>query len=207
LALSAVDFNDVRALDKEGFLDAQWNVNGGARFTLNEAAFRYYEEFLAKRSEEPGAAIEEEVRRYLEGPNFRTRFPLAYERLAAAEQMLWQANPQDDLTTIGHKLREAIQQFATSMVETHRPPDVEPDPAKAKSRLRAVVETNRDRLGERKSDLLSALLDYHSAVSDLVQRQEHGDQKPHDPLTWEDARAAVFHTSMVMFEFDRLLSG
>lgn len=120
--------------------------------------------------------------------------------------MLWQTNPQDDLTAIGHKLREAIQQFATSMVEIHRPPGVDSDPAHTKSRLQAVIETNRERLGKRKSELLDALLDYQSAVTDLVQRQEHGDQKPNDPLTWEDARAAVFQTAMVMFEFDRVLN-
>jgi len=43
-------------------------------------------------------------------------------------------------------------------------------------------------------------------VNDVVQRQEHGDQKQNDPLTWEDARAAVFQTAMLMFEFDRVLS-
>jgi hypothetical protein len=198
--------NDVWTLDQEGFLDAQWNTNGSARFTLNEGAFRYYEEFLAKHSEEPAVAVEEEVRSYLDRSEFRQRFGPAYERLAAAQQMLWQANPQDDLTTIGHKLREAIQQFATSMVEIHRPPDVDSDPAKTTSRLRAVIETNRDRLGQRRSELLDALLNYQSAVNDLVQRQEHGDQKPNDPLTWEDARAAVFQTAMLMFEFDRVLS-
>ena len=198
--------SDVQWLDDQGFLIAQWDTNKTARFTLDEAAFRYYENFLAKHSEEPATAIEEEVRSYLGRPEFRQRFALAYERLTAAQQMLWQANPQDDLTTIGHKLREAIQQFATSMVEIHRPPDVDSDPAKTTSRLRAVIETNRDRLGQRRSELLDALLNYQSAVNDLVQRQEHGDQKPNDPLTWEDARAAVFQTAMLMFEFDRVLS-
>ncbi len=198
--------NDVWELDQEGFLNAQWNVNGSARFTLNEAAFRYYEEFLRNRSEEPGAAIEEEVKRHLETSAFRERFGAAYDRLSAAEQLLWQTNPQDDLTTIGHKLHEAIQQFATSMVELHGPPEVDPDPAKTKSRLRAVIDMHRDRLGERKANVLSALVEYQSAVTDLVQRQEHGDQKADDPLTWEDARAAVFHTALVMFEFDRQLN-
>jgi hypothetical protein len=198
--------SDVQWLDEQGFLIAQWFTNGTARFTLDEAAFRYYEEFVAKHSEEPAAAIEEEVRHYLDRPEFRSRFADAFDRLAAAQQMLWQTNPQDDLTTIGHKLREAIQQFATSMVEIHRPPGVDSDPADTKSRLQAVIETNRERLGKRKSELLDALLNYQSAVSDLVQRQEHGDQKPNDPLTWEDARAAVFQTAMVMFEFDRMLS-
>lgn len=103
--------NDVWTLDQEGFLDAQWNVNGSARFTLSEAAFRYYEEFLRNRSEEPAVAIDEEVRRLLESSAFRERFGTAYDRLSGAEELLWQTNPKDDLTTIGHKLRDAIQQF------------------------------------------------------------------------------------------------
>jgi hypothetical protein len=198
--------DDVWHLDQEGFLVAQWNVDGSARFSLDEQAFRYYEEFLAKHSEEPAAAIEEEVRRYLDRPEFRERFGAAYDRLAAAEQMLWQANPQDDLTTIGHKLREALQQFATALVEMHQPPGADTDPARTNNRVRAVIEANRERLGERKSDLLEALLSYQSAVTGLVQRQEHGDQKLDDPLTWEDARAAVFQAAMLMFELDRTLN-
>jgi hypothetical protein len=43
-------------------------------------------------------------------------------------------------------------------------------------------------------------------VNDVVQRQEHGDRKQSDPLAWEDARAAVLQTAMLMFEFDRVLS-
>ena len=34
-----------------------------------------------------------------------------------------------------------------------------------------------------------------------------GDQKAGDPLSWEDARAAVFHTALLMYEYDRLLNG
>lgn len=52
-----------------------------------------------------------------------------------------------------------------------------------------------------------ALAEYQEAVNSLVQRQEHGDQKVGDPLTWEDARAAVFHTALLMYEYDRLLNG
>jgi hypothetical protein len=72
--------------------------------------------------------------------------------------------------------------------------------------LRAVVESQRSRLGDAKADLLAALSDYLDAVNKGLQRQEHGDQKVGDPLTWEHARAAVFNTAMLMHEYDRLLS-
>jgi hypothetical protein len=71
--------------------------------------------------------------------------------------------------------------------------------------LRAVLEMHRDGLGESKSDLLASRIEYQDAVNAVVQRQEHGDEKPGDALAWEDGRAAVFQTAMLMFEFDRLL--
>jgi hypothetical protein len=73
--------------------------------------------------------------------------------------------------------------------------------------MRGVLDANRERLGDSKSELLVALLMYLDAVNGLVQRQEHGDQKPGEPLTWEDARASVFQTANLMFEFDRVLNG
>lgn len=53
---------------------------------------------------------------------------------------------------------------------------------------------------------MEALLAYWGTVSDLVQRQEHGGQKEGEPLEWEDARRAVLHTAVVMFEVDRVLT-
>ena len=50
-----------------------------------------------------------------------------------------------------------------------------------KNRLRAVVACRRDALGEAKAALLVALAEYQDAVNDIVQRQEHGDQKSGEP--------------------------
>lgn len=196
---------DVFILYREGFLEGQWNTDGGARFTVSAAGFAYYET-LRDRSVDPAAAVEEEIRRSLESARFRDRFGEAYDRLAAAEQMLWRSRPEDDLTTIGHKLREAIQQFASAMIDLYQPLEFDADPARTKNRLRAVLEMHRARLGESKTELLTALIEYQDAVNSVVQRQEHGDQKPGDALTWEDGRAAVFQTAILMFEFDRLLN-
>jgi hypothetical protein len=198
--------NDVYALINAGLLDRGTLVWGSSEvpFTVSAQGFAHYEE-TRQRSADPAIAIEDEVRRYLDG-TFKDRFPEAQTRLAAAEQMLWKADAADDYTTIGHKLREATQQFATAMVERHEVSDEEPDPAKTKSRLRAVADSQRERLGTAKTDLLKALAEYQDASNDLVQRQEHGDQKPGEPLAWEDARAAVFHTALLMYEYDRLLN-
>jgi len=39
-----------------------------------------------------------------------------------------------------------------------------------------------------------------------VQRQEHGEQKDGDSLTWDGGRRVVLYTSLVMAECDRILS-
>jgi len=196
--------DDVWALDQAGLISGQWNTSGAARFTVTAKGYETYEA-LQQRTSDAATAVEEDERRYLDGERFRERFPEAYERLTAAEQLLWQAKPEADLTTVGHKLREAIQQFATAMVEHYQPPEVDADPAKTKNRLRAVLELHRERLGDRKSDLLAALVEYQDATNGVVQRLEHADQKPSDPASWEDARSAVFQTTNFLFEFDRLI--
>ncbi|MBA3735853.1 MAG: hypothetical protein H0W90_11775 [Actinobacteria bacterium] len=173
-------------------------------FTITADGFHHYEA-LRDRSKDTLNAVEEEVQRYLDG-TFAERFPAAYERLQAAEQMLWQSDPSPNFTTIGHKLREAVQQFATAMLDRHGPEDVDGDPTKTKNRLRAVIEMRREELGTAKTSLLQALIDYQDAVNEMVQRQEHGDQKPGGGLTFEDARAAVFQTAMLLHEYDRLLN-
>jgi hypothetical protein len=197
---------DVGELNGAGYIRYGSHAWGdhGIPFTITSEGFRAYEE-LRERDPDASAAIEQEVRRYLDG-SFQSRYPAAYERLAAAEQMLWQADPSSDFTTIGHKTREATQQFATALVDRYAPPGVDPDPAKAKSRLRAVVDARRDALGTAKAELLTSLAEYHDGVNAVIQRQEHGDQKPGEPLTWEDARVAVFHTAILLHEYDRLLN-
>jgi AcrR family transcriptional regulator len=158
-----------------------------------------------RRPSSGDVAIANEVEHHLASEGFAARFPSAAARLADAQRLLWQLDPSSDLTTIGHKLREAIQQFATALVDRYAPADVNPDPAKTKNRLLAVLALHSANIGERRASLLAALAGYQDAVNDFVQRQERGDQKPGDPLTWEDARAAVFHTALVMYEFDRLI--
>ena len=104
------------------------------------------------------------------------------------------------------KLREALQRFATEMVEQHGPPEVDCDPAKTKNRLGAVLAMHRGRLGRANATMLDTLCAHFEAVNDVVQRLEHGDQKDNEPVTWEQARAAVYQAMNVMFEFDRLIN-
>jgi hypothetical protein len=92
-------------------------------------------------------------------------------------------------------------------VQQYNPSNVEADKNKDINRMRAVIECNRARLGERKSELLDAIVLYWKAVSGIVQRQEHGGQRLDDALHWEDARRVVFQTAVLFFEVDRALAG
>ena len=73
-------------------------------------------------------------------------------------------------------------------------------------RVRGVLELHRDKLGSREKEFLDSLIAYWSAANDLIQRQEHGDQKSGRELIWEDGRRVVFQAASVMFELDRSLS-
>jgi hypothetical protein len=194
---------DIGQLEQVGYISGQWNYieDVPIPFVITKEGFDSY----ATRHEPSGSGadrVQAEVRSYLDGEGFKQRYPDAYARWSDAEAMLWQKTPKDDLTTVGHKCREAMQRFATALVERYGI-DAEPDPARTINRMRAVIDHNRDQLGDRRRGLLGALSDYWVAVDGLVQRQEHGDQKGNEPVTWEDARLVVFQTAVVMYELDR----
>jgi hypothetical protein len=196
--------DDVWNLAYAGLLTGNPTNEHVARFTITADGFAYYES-LRDRPSEPAAAVDDETRRYLDARAFRGRFPQAEARLRAAITLLWETSPAGNLTTVGHKLREAVQQFASELVEQHEPEGVDADPAHTNNRLRAVIEMHRESLGEKRSELLDALVGYQDAVNGVIQRLAHGDQKLGDPLTWNDARTAVFQTVNMMCEFDRIL--
>lgn len=90
-------------------------------------------------------------------------------------------------------------------MDRHQPPSVNPDKARTRDRLSAVVNLRRAELGEARSALLDSMFDYWRAAGGLIQRQEHAGQREGEPLGWEDGRRVVFQTAVVMFEVDRTL--
>jgi hypothetical protein len=141
----------------------------------------------------------------LDADALQRSYPEAHRKWADAAERLSRSDSQQQLTTIGHLCREAIQEFATALVEQHRPPGVDQDKAHDINRIQAVLDQHRSALGTTAA-LLDAFVSYWRAVSGLVQRQEHGAQKEGRPLVWEDGRRVVFQTAVVMFEIDRALS-
>jgi hypothetical protein len=195
---------DVEELGTKGLLSVDFTPRGTPKFDVTPEGFRYYEEL--KSQGPPTERVETTVREYLESPMFQGRHSGAFEKWADAEGKLWASDSQKELTTIGHLCREAMQLFATSLVEQYKPAEVDQGPAHAVARVRAVIEARKAVLGQTERKWLDALLPYWGAVSDLIQRQEHGAQREAGTLTWEDARRVVFQTAIAMFEVDGALS-
>lgn len=178
---------------------------GGFNFFIPPDALEYYE-WMKREAGEPVQQVETLIREYLDSDRFTDAFPEAYERWRDAVELLWGADSDRELSTIGHKCREAIQQFATALVDRHQPPNVNPDKAMTRDRLSAVLNVHRADLGEKRSALLDSLFGYWRAAADLIQRQEHAGQREGESLDWEDGRRVVFQTAVIMFEVDRTLS-
>lgn len=128
---------------------------------------------MKERSGKPMEQVEDEVTKYLEAHDFQQRYPKAYAKWSEAAAKLWAGDSQNQLTTIGHLCREAVQEFATALVERFKPPDAPADKARDQSRIRAVLVHVRDQLSSREVPLLEAMIDYWNAVSGLIRRQEH----------------------------------
>lgn len=195
-------YGDVEILASKGLVNMRFGDLGTPNFDVTPEGFEYYR-IMKERSGKPMEQIEDEVTKYLEAHDFQQRYPKAYAKWSEAAAKLWAGDSQNQLTTIGHLCREAVQEFATALVEKFEPPDAPSDKARDQSRIRAVLAHVRDQLGSREVPLLEAMIDYWNAVSRLIQRQEHGGQKQGDALRWEDGRRVVFQTAVVMFEIDR----
>jgi len=197
-------FGDIEALAHEGLLSLGYGSKGTPNFDVTPLGFKYYE-YLKKKMGEPVERIVRTVRTYLDSNNFIKAYPTAYEKWRSAEELLWETDTKQQLTLIGHLCRESIQEFANYLISTHNPPNAPTDKSKTVARLKAVFAKKADSLGDSKKAFLDALVSYWGTVIDLIQRQEHDSQKERQPLVWEDARAVVFQTLIVMFEIDRNL--
>jgi hypothetical protein len=105
--------------------------------------------------------IADSATRYLDEPSFKARYPSAYQRWQKAANLLWSQSSVEELSPIGHKTREAVQEFATTVVELAGLEDaVDKDPAHTVARIRSVLNANRDHLESARHQLLDALVGY-----------------------------------------------
>ncbi|MBD2033627.1 hypothetical protein H6F76_00925 [Leptolyngbya sp. FACHB-321] len=178
---------------------------GKFEFEITPKGFKYYE-YLKQRITQPLHRVETEVRSYFSTSQFQEKHPKAYKKWLDAEEMLWKSDSEQQLTVIGHLCREAMQEFADSIIRQYQLSESSVDKAKTVIRIRRVLNLKKESLGQTEKPFLDALLPYWGTVSDLIQRQEHGAQKEGKPLVWEDGRRVVFQTAIVMFEIDRALA-
>lgn len=196
---------DLDALANENLISISYGSKGIPCFDVTPQGFKYYEQ-LKEQEGQPIQRIESTMKSYLSSENFQKKYPTAYQKWFDAEEILWASDSEKQLTTIGHKCREAMQEFATVLVQLHQPDDVEENVSKTVRRVMAVLKKQADKLGETEKAFLKALLYFWQAVNDIVQRQEHGGQKENEPLVWEDGRRVVFQTAIVMYEINSSLS-
>ncbi len=196
---ATIYMGDLQMLERVGLLQLRSDDQYLTQVDVTPEGFAYYAE-LKKRSGHPIERQTTAVKSYLDSAAFTTRHAACYAKWAEAEQMLWVSDSEAQLTTIGHKCREAMQAFAAELINRYQPPNPDPDATHVKNRLRAVLAHQKRQLGDSLSKFLDALADLWDSLNDLVQRQEHG-----HALTWEDGRRVVFETAVVMFEIDRSL--
>jgi hypothetical protein len=192
---------DLEELEMAGLLRS---VGTRVFVTTPEARSLYAQE----RSEEavPAESAEREIRGYLDGTRFSAAYPRAHQLWAEAQALLWAADSEQELTTVGHKAREGMQAFASEVLERYPVSGADSDVTKVNRRLGAVIAARLPVLSEARAAHLKALGDYSEATMELIQRQEHGAQKEGEPLDWSDARRVVLSVAIVMFEFSAALA-
>ncbi len=129
---------DVEQLEANRLVDIGPGKSGGSWFNVTPYGYHYYREYK-ERLGEPERQVEMATISYLESADFQRRYPQAHAKWSAAVGMLWEEKPEALLSMIGYRCREAMQEFASALVETHKPPGVDPQVANTKNRVIAVM--------------------------------------------------------------------
>jgi len=197
---------DLRTLESYGLISiVSYDRNGIESFYITNDGFRMYDQIMKKLGQST-ERVQMVIKEYLETDRFKASYPNAFAKWVQAENLLWTDDSVSVLTTIGHLVREAMQEFVETLVKHYNPQGCTSDKSKTVARIRAVMNLLAQECGETERAFLDALLVYWGTVSDLAQRQEHGAQKEGEQLLWLDARRVVFQTAVVMFEIDNTLS-
>jgi hypothetical protein len=132
-------------------------------------------------------------------------YPGAFAPWAKAEKLLFSDDQESQLANIGFNCRDAMQAFAGEIQDRYPADESDPDPTHTKNRLRAVIQTYKPRIGERRTTMLDRMLDLWDSGVDLVQRQTHANERPGKPLNVNDARRVVALTMFLIIEFAAIL--
>jgi hypothetical protein len=142
--------------------------------------------------------IEGDALGYLHEDLFQLSNPSAYEHWSRASELM-RAGPEQNGTAIGHECREALSRFSLDLASRF----VHGDHLFKGSvdRLRAVIKATGPH-SKKVAAHLDALVVYWGTTLDLAHRQEHGVER-NQALDADDARRLIFHTMIVMYEWDR----
>jgi hypothetical protein len=195
---------DVETLARYGLISAKRTQKHTMSFYVTPEGFAHYDR-LKSQGRAPTENIEADLRHLVDSDRFRSRYPEAQRKWAAAESLLW-ADRQGSESTIGHLCREAMQEFAQGLVDRYKLADVSTNKAEDVNRVRAVIASRKAQVSTSRAALLDALLVYWGTTTDLVQRQEHSGAKEGEPVTWDDSRTVVLHTLILFAELDRSLA-
>lgn len=107
-------YNVAQQLRDDGYIDAYFA--GG--MTVGQLKLTREGPEVA-RNIDPFEQVLSEALRGIASDRFAQAFPGAFEPWANAERLLFGDDAEAQLTTIGHKAREAVQGFATAMIDTY----------------------------------------------------------------------------------------
>jgi hypothetical protein len=91
--------SDIEELALAGLLRPQ----GQYDYVITPAGQRFYAECRSNEAE-PAKSAEQEVKGFLDGVAFAAAYPGAHAIWAQAQALLWSADSEAELTTVGHKL-------------------------------------------------------------------------------------------------------
>ena len=194
-----VDGVAYRSLRDMGLLRLVSQRDMAETFDLDKRAFEVYDD-LAGRDVD---AVEQQTLGRLRSGRLDDRlFGSALAKWEKAFALLSSSDGDTNLTAVGHHLREAQQEFALAAVKFVGRPVADLKPSHARANVTVA-------LGEwslvTNDDALASIDAVWVAADKLTQRLEHGALKEGVPLTWEDARGAVFATAFGMSEVARAL--
>jgi hypothetical protein len=192
---------DLRTLYERGLIRIWQSGRSDHSLEVTPEGYQYYEQVQLRRGE-PIMRTVTAAQEYLQSETFRQRHQRAAAKWDEANRLLWSADSQNADTTIGHLCREAMQLFATDLVESHKV-DADPDPQHTSNRVRSVLAARIS--SESRGAWTKALIAYWEAVANLTQRQEHAGVRDKEALMWADSRRLVTQTLMVMYELDHEL--
>jgi hypothetical protein len=190
------------SLRKEGYLAEVTTRTGGGKVVMIELTPQG--RAAARADVDPAQEVYAENRRLLSSEGFAAAYADAFKAWAEAEKLLFGDSPETQLATIGFKLRDATQSFATALVNEHKPPGVETSVTAVSKRLKSVIDMHKAELGTRRPKVLEAMMKLWEADIDLIQRQTHGNERG-EGLMIGDGRRVVSLTMLLMVEFATIL--